>query len=431
VESGGGNHVDKDAQFVSANSKWCHADRSHSVKKERHPHCAEGSNGQDILDGMTWRDAPERPDYDFLIELESASRARTASSSQYGGLRGIAPAELHEIVAADLSTDVVIIDARTRALNEMQHIRGATHVSMCEELPGRPLGEEAVLRAAKAVCSCVISQQRRKVDENSKIWRTSDVIIYDQAAPNPDAKYTRAVRLANAVLRSLASERVCVRVLEGGFGRFSALFPDDCDGAPEAFQQNDELQQHLRLRLGRTMYRRIVLKQLKCELSSAMPPPSEILPYLYIGCQRDATDEEKLGQLGITHVLVVGEELREHFADNGNRYTYKKLSVKDAVDEPLDLVFTEACEFLDGVRRQPGARVLVHCFAGRSRSVSVTIAYLIYLNYTFRAAFELIRERRIGISPNTGFMEILTRYEREQLGFSTRDEIQLDIDFCT
>ncbi len=49
---------------------------------------------------------------------------------------------------------------------------------------------------------------------------------------------------------------------------------------------------------------------------------------------------------------------------------------------------------------------------GRSRSVSLVIAYLIkYHGYNFNSALNLIKERRNQIGPNKGFIEQLKKYE--------------------
>jgi len=372
-------------------------------------------HSEDEQSTKTWKTSASSSDLE--IERDIVSGSATV-------LSGVTPMKLHaSLKERDGGHGVLFIDARTRALFEMQHIHGAVHANMSSGGPGQILKDEAIREAAQGVWNLI---RQRIADAEAPFEAGVRVVVYDQGSPNSSASYTRAVRLGNELIR-VADANCSVQVLEGGFSRFSELFPDDCEGVPEAFHRNSELQFLLRARLGRSIYKRIVLKELKSELSNTMQPPSEILPYLFVGCQRDATNRANMESLGITHVLVVGEELREHFATDSS-LTYKKLNMRDSVDEPLDQFFGEACEFLDGVRRQPGARVLVHCFAGRSRSVSITIFFLLYLNYTLRAAFELLRERRIGIAPNAGFMRTLAQYEQKRHGFSTRDEIQLDFE---
>jgi protein-tyrosine phosphatase len=58
--------------------------------------------------------------------------------------------------------------------------------------------------------------------------------------------------------------------------------------------------------------------------------------------------------------------------------------------------------------------VLVHCLAGVSRSVTVTVAYLMYkLSLNLNDAFNLVRARKSNIAPNFHFMQQLHNFELE------------------
>lgn len=58
--------------------------------------------------------------------------------------------------------------------------------------------------------------------------------------------------------------------------------------------------------------------------------------------------------------------------------------------------------------------VLVHCLAGISRSVTITVAYLMYkCSLNLNDAFNLVRERKSNIAPNFYFMEQLHNFEKE------------------
>ena len=63
--------------------------------------------------------------------------------------------------------------------------------------------------------------------------------------------------------------------------------------------------------------------------------------------------------------------------------------------------------------RSEGGRVLVHCYAGRSRSATVCLAYLMTsLDLSLDAAFEHVRARREVIDPNLNFMRQLQDYRQ-------------------
>lgn len=71
--------------------------------------------------------------------------------------------------------------------------------------------------------------------------------------------------------------------------------------------------------------------------------------------------------------------------------------------------------------------MLVHCLAGISRSVTITVAYLMYkCSLNLNDAFNLVRSRKSNIAPNFHFMEQLHNYERElKLDVSSQSPVYL------
>lgn len=64
--------------------------------------------------------------------------------------------------------------------------------------------------------------------------------------------------------------------------------------------------------------------------------------------------------------------------------------------------------------RSNNAAVLVHCLAGVSRSVTVTLAYLMKTRtLSLNDAFTLVRDRKPDVAPNFHFMEQLHSFERK------------------
>lgn len=52
-----------------------------------------------------------------------------------------------------------------------------------------------------------------------------------------------------------------------------------------------------------------------------------------------------------------------------------------------------------------GKRVVINCYAGASRSVTIVLAYLMYKNkYTVQEALSFVRQKRPIINPNYGFV---------------------------
>lgn len=66
--------------------------------------------------------------------------------------------------------------------------------------------------------------------------------------------------------------------------------------------------------------------------------------------------------------------------------------------------------------------MLVHCLAGVSRSVTVTLAYLMQTeSISLNEAFSLVRSRKPDVSPNFDFMQQLNSFEQE-IGISMEND---------
>lgn len=63
--------------------------------------------------------------------------------------------------------------------------------------------------------------------------------------------------------------------------------------------------------------------------------------------------------------------------------------------------------------RSKNCGILVHCLAGISRSVTVTVAYLMQkLNLSLNDAYDFVKRKKSNISPNFNFMGQLLDFER-------------------
>ncbi|KAM4617697.1 uncharacterized protein O3C94_021608 isoform 1-T2 [Discoglossus pictus] len=139
---------------------------------------------------------------------------------------------------------------------------------------------------------------------------------------------------------------------------------------------------------------------------------SIILPFLFLGNEKDAQDLNRMVTLNIGHVLNVTTHLPLYHVDSGS-LRYKRLPATDNSKQDLRQYFEEAFEFIEEAQ-QEGKGVLIHCQAGVSRSATVVIAYLMkHTLMTVGDAYKFVKGKRPIISPNLNFMGQLLEFESD------------------
>ncbi|KAJ8255082.1 hypothetical protein GJAV_G00200730 [Gymnothorax javanicus] len=139
---------------------------------------------------------------------------------------------------------------------------------------------------------------------------------------------------------------------------------------------------------------------------------SPILPFLFLGNERDARDLELLLRLNISFVVNVTTHLPLYHLPTGLVH-YKRLPATDSSKQNLRQYFEEVFEFIEEAH-QSGRGVLVHCQAGVSRSATIVIAYLMkHTLMTMQDAYKYVKSRRPVVSPNLNFMGQLLEFEKD------------------
>nr|XP_027116202.1 dual specificity protein phosphatase 1-like isoform X1 [Coffea arabica] len=148
--------------------------------------------------------------------------------------------------------------------------------------------------------------------------------------------------------------------------------------------------------------------------------PSKIEEGLYLGSLGAASNKTALKSLNITHILTVANSLPPA---HPNDFVYKIVSIPDREDINISQYFDDCFEFIDGAKRKGGG-VLVHCFMGRSRSVTVVVAYLMKKHgMSLSQALEHVRNKRPVASPNPGFMSQLQNFGKTLKGSQSTSEV--------
>lgn len=89
---------------------------------------------------------------------------------------------------------------------------------------------------------------------------------------------------------------------------------------------------------------------------------------------------------------------------------HKIVEASDVENYSLNRHFRDCTDFIKQ-HRMHGRNVLVHCHAGKSRSTSIVLAYLMEeLGMSLESAYRLAKEKRPAVRPNPGFWRQLQQF---------------------
>ena len=132
---------------------------------------------------------------------------------------------------------------------------------------------------------------------------------------------------------------------------------------------------------------------------------------IFLGNISSAKNINLLNDLGIKAVISLDSKQRVSYYDDEILF-HKVITAKDEEFYDLSQHFNEIFEFIEEKRRF--TNILIHCYAGKSRSVAIIIAYLIKkYHMKFEEAFSFVKNKRKEICPNLGFIQQLKKFEEE------------------
>jgi len=321
-----------------------------------------------------------------LFSKCNGEQCESKSSESVKSGSAVAPDELAALM--NNLESVLLLDCRTFLAFNSNHIIGALNVSCSDRITKKRLGD------GKVKVVDLVSGQEAK-DAYRRLEDDAEIILYDESTMEMDAlPDSSSLKLLS---KSLLKQGKHSKFLQGGLQTFQDFYsfmcsqPDAGCGVPLLYSPTSP--------------------EINCQIDTAVA--SEILPYLFIGNQRDAANRERLNELGVTHILNVTSHLPQHFENEG--ITYKRLPATDNGSQNLKQYFSEAINFIECARKSNG-KVLVHCQAGVSRSPTIVAAYLIATSYkTLTEAFTVIKDRRPIVAPNINFMGQLLEFEQRSI----------------
>ncbi|XP_044726736.1 dual specificity protein phosphatase Mpk3 isoform X2 [Chrysoperla carnea] len=336
------------------------------------------------------------------------------------------------------SDKIVILDCRSSNEYGESHIRDAVNFSIPSIMLRR-------LAAGKIDLMSTIKCRELK-KKISSAYKENLFVLYND---NVNDSNQGGDSILNVLLRRLSQDGCRVVCLDGGFTDFRNSYPEWCGSCPlgpdtldtgPGIPVTETLPlmglRSLRISAGGITHPHHRAPHLSCDsLSSAANSstdssdtdercdsslgleedrdfPVEIVPHLYLGNAANSEDSQALARHSIQYVLNVTPDLPNVFEDMGN-IKYMQIPIADHWSQNLASHFPSAIEFIEEARSH-NKGILVHCLAGVSRSVTITVAYLMYkCSLNLNDAFNLVRSRKSNIAPNFHFMEQLHNFERE------------------
>uniref|UniRef100_A0A6Q2ZLV4 protein-serine/threonine phosphatase n=1 Tax=Esox lucius TaxID=8010 RepID=A0A6Q2ZLV4_ESOLU len=139
-----------------------------------------------------------------------------------------------------------------------------------------------------------------------------------------------------------------------------------------------------------------------------MDSPTEIFDHVYLGSEWNASNLEELQNSGVRYILNVTREIDNFFP---GMFEYHNIRVYDEEATNLLEYWNDTYKFITKAKKA-GAKCLVHCKMGVSRSASTVIAYAMKeYGWDLGRAFDHVKERRTVTKPNPSFMRQLEEYQ--------------------
>ena len=136
-----------------------------------------------------------------------------------------------------------------------------------------------------------------------------------------------------------------------------------------------------------------------------------IIPSLYISDLYTATSPTVLSELGITHVLCIHDDILSDYPTE-RTLDILFIQLEDIPSANVEDFFASSTAWIQDALADADSKVLVHCIAGRSRSPTLVIAYLMATKgWSFSTAVTYVQHRRAEIDPSVSFVNQLRRLE--------------------
>lgn len=273
--------------------------------------------------------------------------------------------------------DVIVYDARNEALVALERVAGA--------ISWKPFNERG----------------REQQECEGKL-----ALVYDAGSDNLDAAHSKAANVVRQILAEYPfNARICL--IAGGLPALKAIAPRLIVVAPRNAEEMMKLRKKLNSMKNIPSWANDALEG----IINSVKPAASIFNWLYVGSDHDARSLTSMKKSQYTHILTVGAELCINYPAD---FSYLFIPALDTSSYRIIDHLRKTTVFLRDLRKRfergENVKVLVHCYAGMSRSVTVVAAFLIAEGMSVDNALRFIATKRIGASPNHGFISQLKEW---------------------
>lgn len=293
----------------------------------------------------------------------------------------------------------ILIDCRPFIAYNVNHIRGAINVNCCDRFNRKRLQQ------GKATLADLATTKEGKELLKKRTWK--EVFVYDECSDsleNLPSSHTLFL-----VMNALVEDHREPIMLLGGLRDFQVSHRTLCED--HLMHNNNRPPNTASSSPSSKFLPDLPSPSDLCDTKDIENhPATQVLPHLYLGNMRDASDMASLSRLNIRYVLNVTAKPPSYHLPPG--FHYKHLEAADNGLQNLRQFFEEAFGFIDEAKKA-GAGVLVHCQAGISRSPTIAVAYLMkHYPMAMADAYKFVKTKRSIISPNLNFMGQLWEFEQ-------------------
>ena len=207
--------------------------------------------------------------------------------------------------------------------------------------------------------------------------------------------------------------------MDDKYSTFEAKFPFLCEKCTADKDDANEDEKEPKPRMNRIQFQK---------MNKGIHPNQIFNDKLYLGDKNSAISEQVMKDLKITHVINCTPSPPDYVQTFNTRgyiqnifekhkqlnIKYMRIPIDDSDIENIKSHFLNAIQFLHQALDNDNHRILVHCFAGKSRSSTIIIAYLMHAKgMGYDEAFKFVKQKRDIIQPNKGFVQQLKIFEME------------------